>query len=81
VINLRELKPDISVADMALTLENAFCERYAGNNQIIRSDDADYLEDPRLQYLYRHFASWSWRYGQSINSTHALTVSFGLGSS
>jgi lipoate-protein ligase A len=79
VINLRELKPDISVADMALTLENAFCERYAGNNQIIRSDDADYLEDPRLQYLYRHFASWSWRYGQSIKFDARIDRRFAWG--
>ncbi|HAL73939.1 MAG TPA: lipoate--protein ligase, partial [Clostridiales bacterium] len=66
VINLRELKPEITVTGMAQAMEDSFCQRYAANNQIIRAVDADYQDDPQLHDLYHHFASWSWRYGQSI---------------
>jgi lipoate---protein ligase len=66
VINLRELKPSLTVSVIAQAMEDAFLQSYAGNNQIVQVTSADYLDDPQLQDLYSHFASWSWRYGQSI---------------
>jgi len=74
VINLGELKPSLSVASMAEAMETAFLRRFlpgvetyvAGSSQIRRATDTDFHDDPVLQDLYSRFASWSWRYGESI---------------
>jgi len=79
VINLRELKPDLTVSAMAQSMENAFCQRYAVNNQIMRTTGTDYQDDPQMQDLYDHFASWSWRYGQSIKFDARIDHRFSWG--
>lgn len=74
VINLNELKPSLTVAAMADAMEDAFLRRFlpgpgtpdAGDWQILRATDADYQDDPALRQIVDHFASWAWRYGETI---------------
>ena len=74
VINLCDLNPSLTVTAMALAMEDAFLRQppaglgaaETGQRQVLRTTDADYRDDPELEKTYRHFASWSWRYGESI---------------
>lgn len=67
ITNLQAINPAINVAGLNEAMETAFCAFFCdgANWQIVRADDS-LLRGAELQALYAHYASWSWRYGESL---------------
>ena len=75
ITNLQVIRPDITVEDLSAAMEKSFISNFcttAGQEkdqqafQIQRTTDEDYARDPELIALREKFASWDWRFGESI---------------
>ena len=69
ITNLQAINPDITVESLADALETAFIRQFGGPEAgaaIRREFDARYAGNPRLAQLQEKYASWSWRYGESL---------------
>ena len=63
VVNLRELKPDLTIAEMAGRMEEAFQAVYRA--PLTRLEEAD-LDGERIEALTRRNGSWEWLYGRDL---------------
>ena len=73
ITNLQTVKPDVSVSELEHTMTQAFLEKLSsfgefqpGDWQIEHRTDADYEKSDPFHSIENRFASWDWRYGQSI---------------
>ena len=64
IINLKELKDDLSIKELSAVLIEAFGETYEGEITYLREDD---LDKERISELREKFADGDWRYGSSKN--------------
>ena len=76
VVNLRELKPDLTVAEMAARMEEAFQKVYALTARHLKETD---LDQDRIETLTRHNGSWEWLYGRELACTMQCSERFGWG--
>ncbi len=83
ITNLQVLNPEITVASLDQAMEQAFIRHFGASggdgNDILRTDDTVYRSDTRLKELYAHYASWEWRYGESITFDAAVERKFDWG--
>ncbi|MEA4889244.1 MAG: lipoate--protein ligase [Clostridiaceae bacterium] len=83
ITNLQVLNPDITIASLDQAMEQAFIRHYAvsggAGNDIIRADDTIYRANARLKELHDHYASWEWRYGESLAFDAAVERKFDWG--
>ena len=75
ITNLQAVNPSVSVASLEQALERAFIGHFCtspangpenGACRIIRESGGKYDQLDRLQELRAHYASWTWRYGESL---------------
>ena len=76
VINLCELKPELTAEDMEQAMVTAF-EKVYGLSAEKCSMEA--LECEELSRHHEHFASWEWNYGRNIPFTASCSRRFGWG--
>lgn len=75
ITNLQAIRPDITVEDLSDAMEKSFISNFctpecqdkdSSSFRIERVTDKDYAQDPELIALREKFASWDWRFGESI---------------
>ncbi len=68
ITNLQAVKPDITVADLNLALEEAFLDFFcSGDNwQIHYKKDEHFKKQARYRELEEQYSSWHWRYGETL---------------
>lgn len=61
VINLKDLRPDLSIADLSRALQNSFRRFYGDYRELsLEQIPGELMED-----LYKKYSSWDWRFGAS----------------
>jgi len=63
VINLRELAPDLSIAQVQQAMRKSFLAEYGGTSAII--DENSLTTTPEFDALKGKYQSWEWRLGKS----------------
>lgn len=76
VANLKEFKPDITVAMMREALLNTFSRVYG--LPVTKIDEKD-LPEKNIALLTGKFESWDWKYGRKIPFNHEITERFEWG--
>ena len=66
VVNLRELRPDLTILEMARQMEQAFSQVYGLPAERI---DGSALDAVAIETLRQHYASWDWLYGRKLPFT------------
>ncbi len=93
VINLVEVRPDLSIAHMFRTLEKAFLDAFCqplqdegagGTNDnavftVDRRTDRDYQDESVYRALCDNFSSWEWRYGRTLQFDAQVEERFSWG--
>lgn len=87
ITNLQVIRPDITVGHLSKAMENAFISTFctAGESGcdsgfvIERHTDNDYAKDQQLIALQERFASWDWRFGESIKFDSKIEQKFDWG--
>lgn len=99
VVNLIDIRPDLSIPHMMKTLERAFLDAFCTQQQnddesaaaskqgdkqssswtVDYRTDADYQGDTTYQSLCEKFASWDWRYGQTLQFDTTVEDRFAWG--
>ncbi len=76
VVNLRELKPDLTVSEMAGRMEDAFQRVYG--LAACRLEEGD-LDQSRINALGTRNGSWEWLYGRALQCTLDCAARFDWG--
>ncbi len=76
VINLCDLKPELTTETMENAMIAAFETVYGGKAQAMTT--ADFNEE-RLEELHAHFAAWDWNYGKMRPFTFSCAEKFSWG--
>ena len=76
VINLTELKPDLTVACLARTMVEAFETVYGLKAKELREQDLDAAE---IERRYQRFHSYEWVYGKSVPFSFSCSKRFAWG--
>lgn len=63
VVNLSELKPDLTIDEMADALAAAFTKLYGGEG--VLEETLGPMNSDMLDELYDKYSSWNWRYGEA----------------
>lgn len=88
ITNLQVLRPDITVEILSAAMENSFIKTFCSleetnckdrSLQIERLTDDDFAGDPALLALTEQFASWNWRFGESIQFDSLIENKFDWG--
>ena len=66
VVNLKELRPELDILEMAAAMEQAFSQVYG---LPVESMDASGLNEDQLDTLCQRNASWEWIYGRKLPFT------------
>ena len=77
VINLRELIPTLSIAQMKEAMQTAFIAEYGGPGTVM--DVSELLQSSEARALYEKYSSWEWRLGKSPNFDVTLETRFPWG--
>ena len=64
--NLRDVRPDLTLAELAEAVNKAFIERYAEGREIEKLKIDEFVRDDRLAALEEKYSSWDWRYGRTV---------------
>lgn len=75
VVNLSEICPTITLADVKHSLAECFVETYGGEAEEIEVD----RDNPRLQQLVDKYSSWEWRFGRTPEFDMYLNRRFAWG--
>lgn len=78
VVNLSELKPGLSIVDVAEALVKAFRESYEGGTDVIYG--TEWMDRAALSEYYDKYSSWQWIYGTSPDFDIELSSRFSWGS-
>ena len=76
VVNLRELRPDLTILEMARQMEQAFSQVYGLPAERI---DGSALDAGAIEALRQHYASWDWLYGRKLPFTFQCAGKFPWG--
>lgn len=76
VVNLKDLLPSLTLAELKGALLEAFGQVYGLTPEPY---EQDLLDRARLAELEAHYASWQWNYGAKIPFTHSLKQRFAWG--
>ena len=81
ITNLQAINPHITVAALNDTLETTFSSFFcAGSDwQIERAADTLFRSDGRVEELFVHYASWTWRYGETLTFDAEISRRFDWG--
>ena len=87
ITNLQVIRPDITVEHLSMAMENAFIKTFCTLQEtdntcgftIERHFDSDYAKDQQLIILHERFASWEWRFGESIKFDSKIEQKFDWG--
>jgi len=95
ITNLQVLRPGITVEHLSDAMENSFISTFCSSPADIpekadpekkgqgflieRKTDSDYEHDPLLISLREQFASWEWRFGESIKFDSQIEHKFDWG--
>lgn len=81
VANLNTIKPDLSIAHLMNSIEQAFLTAFCadGSWSCVRRTDADYQAEPLYRAMCEKFASWEWRYGQTLQFDAQVEERFSWG--
>lgn len=86
ITNLNAFKPELGVEFWKEQLQEVFLQTFGPSPatarpeaDIIRTTDADYRSDPLLQKLEEKFASWDWRFGETLRFDAELDEHLGWG--
>jgi lipoate-protein ligase A len=86
IVNLQSINPNVSTSVLKAAMETAFINHFCGLSeassngmQIIRLTDQDYVKDDSFNQIEKKFASWEWRYGQSIKFDAEIEQRFDWG--
>lgn len=63
VVNLRELKPELTIVTLGEALQAAFCEAYGLSVDVMGADE---LDADAVAALYERNRGWEWNYGQRL---------------
>lgn len=66
IINLCEINQTVSVAAMMNAMEEAFLAQFGSKKPAQRTTNENYEGEHRLSELYEQYASWDWRFGETI---------------
>lgn len=82
VTNLQDMNPAVSVQTLNDAMADAFCQAYCKDPEweITHMSDAAVRHLDRLRVLNEHYASWSWRYGESLQLDIVVDHRFDWGS-
>lgn len=78
VVNLSELKPGLSIDDVAEALVKAFIESYRGGTDVLYG--TEWMDRAALSEYYDKYSSWQWIYGTSPDFDIELSSRFSWGS-
>jgi lipoate-protein ligase A len=75
VVNLSEIKRNITLEETEKALEKSFCEVYGGELELLNVS----LENEEFKKLIEKYSSWQWRFGESpqFDVSFAKRFSFG----
>ncbi len=76
VVNLKELKPDLTIAEMARRMEEAFCKVYGLEAEHL---DESGFDLGYIDALAERNGSWEWLHGQNLPCTMAFGERFAWG--
>lgn len=79
VTNLCAYRPDLSIAQLMDSLEAAFIAQFGEGAHLLRKSSDDYRDNPALTDLTARFASWDWRYGETLQFDAELSGYFTWG--
>ena len=79
VCNLKDHRPDLTTDDLRELLFRAFEKVYEGEARVETLDDWDKATQNRIRELYLQYASWEWRFGQTMNFNVSLETRFPWG--
>jgi lipoate-protein ligase A len=79
ITNLCTFRPDLDIATWMNALENTFIANFGDEKPIVRLDSNDLAADPILRDIETQFASWSWRYGETLTFDAELSEHFSWG--
>jgi lipoate-protein ligase A len=66
ITNLSTFRPDLDVDFWKNELETVFAETFSDGQPVERKNGDDFRSDLKLTALEQHFASWNWRYGETL---------------
>jgi lipoate---protein ligase len=68
ITNLQAINPAVTIEALNQAVEAQFCATFcAGDDwQLVRDTSGHFSAHPRLLFLQARYASWEWRYGQSL---------------
>lgn len=67
VVNLIEVKEDLTIDALSEAVIDSFTKHYANGLEVERTKAQLLLKDEALRSLEARYASWDWRYGKSID--------------
>lgn len=86
ITNLNAFRPELDVAYWMDQLEQVFIGSFADSkdgtrqtSEIIHATSHDYRQDPLLLHLEEKFASWDWRFGETLRFDAELDEHLGWG--
>ncbi|MFW6035015.1 MAG: lipoate--protein ligase [Halothermotrichaceae bacterium] len=67
VVNLKEVKPELSLMKMEKALENSFLKIYRENKRdiLVEKQEIDPENNDKIKKIYKKYLSWEWRYGET----------------
>ena len=74
-VNLKELKPDLTVAMMKDALEKAFQMVYETAEEVQKISE-ERLNWDEIKKIEERFSSWDWKYGRKIPFDHSIEQRF-----
>lgn len=85
IINLVDIKPDVTVALLQQTMESAFIDYIKTNSEpdqewVFKNlTDSEFVDNDGFNVSKNRFASWNWRYGESIRFDTEIETRFEWG--
>ncbi|MFW5737187.1 MAG: lipoate--protein ligase [Halanaerobium sp.] len=67
VVNLKDLKENLSLEAVKNEVENSFIDIYSNENSSVNKKFIKPSKSEKLKSLYDKYSSWDWRYGRTPN--------------
>lgn len=76
VCNLTDYAPNLTTDAMRVLMAEAFADVYGGKVQEETLKDWDQATHKRIRELYGEYASWQWRFGQTMHFNASIATRF-----
>ena len=82
VTNLQDINPSITIQALHEAMERAFIDTFCSDPDwsVQRESDQLFAHSKRFHALHEHYASWKWRYGESLQFDALIDHRFDWGS-